>query len=353
MGIESRVDPNKAVLLNTEPKRAFITGVTGQDGSYLAEYLLNKGYEVFGIYRRKSSGYYGNNLHNIANNNRFNIVSGDVTDPANISMVINACRPHEIYHLAAQSYVHDSWKNPNLTMGINCGGTMNILEAAAALMANGHSNPKIYIACSSEQFGKVLETPQKETTPFYPRSPYGVSKVAAYWMGVNYRESYNMFVSCGILFNHESERRGLEFVTRKITNYVANLKAGLVNYALPLGNLDAKRDWGYAPDYVEAMHLMLQQDKPDDYVIATGVQHSVRQLCEYAFEHVGIKDWQKYIDINKACMRPAEVDTLLGDPSKAMKTLNWQPKVDFKTMIGRMIDHDLKMLNYKGDQNGK
>jgi len=323
-------------------KKALITGITGQDGSYLAEFLLSKGYEVHGLYRRSSSFNTGR-LEAIRQdphvpNARFLGRYGDLSDAVSLVKFLYDIRPDEIYNLGAQSHVRVSFDIPEYTADITALGTIRLLEAIREVGAR----PRFYQASSSEMFGKVAEIPQKETTPFYPRSPYAVSKVFAYWATVNYRESYNMYACNGILFNHESPRRGETFVTRKITRAIANIKAGLQK-KLYLGNLDAKRDWGYAKEYVEAMWLMLQQDQPDDYVIATGETHSVREFCEEAFRYVGL-NWQDYVEIDPRYFRPAEVDLLIGDSSKAEKKLGWKPKTHFKELVRIMVDADMKTL---------
>ena len=313
-------------------KRAFITGITGQDGSYLAELLLAKGYEVHGIVRRASTTNYWRIEHLL---DRITLYPADLLDQLSLIRVIDLVRPRELYNLAAMSFVPASWDQPLLTGEFNAQGVTRVLEAVR------HVDPSIrfYQASSSEMFGKVREIPQTELTPFYPRSPYGVSKAYAHYITVNYRESYDLFAVSGILFNHESPRRGLEFVTRKVTDAVARIKLGLSD-SLGLGNLDAQRDWGFAGDYVRAMWMMLQQDKADDFVIATGESHSVRELVELAFGHAGL-DWQKYVKLDKKFLRPAEVDHLIGDPAKARKTLGWTPDVDFPTLIEMMVDADL------------
>lgn len=325
-------------------KTAFVTGAGGQCGSFLCELLLEKGYIVFGLNRRKATDNGHRNLKNIIDHKNFNLISGDITDASCMIRLVEEIEPDEIYSLAAQSFVGESWKSPQATMEINSGGTLNILEAVRIYTSNPNHyiTPKVYLACSSEMFGKVQEVPQNEQTLFYPRSPYGVSKCATYWMGKNYRESFGLFVSNGILFNNESERRGYEFVTRKITDFVARLKLGLTKENLKLGNIKAKRDWGYSFEYVEAMWLMLQQDKPDDYVIATGKEHSVEDFAKAAFSVVGL-DYQNHIDIDKKFMRPAEVETLLGDASKAKKELGWEPKITFEDMIKRMVLNDIEI----------
>jgi GDPmannose 4,6-dehydratase len=317
-------------------KRALITGVTGQDGSYLSELLLEKGYEVHGVVRRAST----------ENFERINHLSGkiqlhqaDLLDQRSLDEVVKETRPDEVYNLAAMSFVPTSWKQPTLTGEFTGIGVTKMLEAIKQF---GRDSIKFYQASSSEMFGKVVEVPQKESTPFYPRSPYGVAKVYGHWITVNYRESYNMFCCSGILFNHESERRGREFVTRKVTDGVARIKLGMAK-SLKLGNLDSKRDWGFAGDYVKAMWLMLQQDKPDDYVVATGETHTVKRLVELAFGAVGL-DWNKYVEIDPGLVRPAEVDLLIGDPSKAKAKLGWKPEVSFEKLVERMVQADLARL---------
>jgi GDPmannose 4,6-dehydratase len=323
-------------------KRALITGITGQDGSYLAELLLQKGYEVHGIVRRASTFNTGRIDHLYQDPHmrgvKLFLHYGDLSDSVNLVKMLYDLKPDEIYHLGAQSHVRVSFDIPEYTADITGVGTIRVLEA----VREAGSNPRFYQASSSEMYGKAAEIPQRETTPFHPRSPYGVSKVFAYWATVNYRESYNLFACNGILFNHESPRRGETFVTRKITRAVAHIKLGLQK-KLYLGNLDAKRDWGYAPEYCEAMWLMLQQDRPDDYVIATGETHSVKEFCVEAFGRVGL-DWNEYIEIDKRYYRPAEVDLLIGDASKAKNVLGWIPKTRFKDLVTLMVDADLKML---------
>jgi GDPmannose 4,6-dehydratase len=313
-------------------KRALITGITGQDGSYLAELLLAKGYEVHAVVRRASTTNYWRIEHLL---DRITLHPGDLLDQLSLIRVIDAVRPRELYNLAAMSFVPASWDQPMLTGEFNAQGVTRVLEAVRSV----DPGIRIYQASSSEMFGKVREIPQTELTPFYPRSPYGVSKVYAHYITVNYRESYDLFAVSGILFNHESPRRGLEFVTRKVTDAVAKIKLGLSD-SLGLGNLDAQRDWGFAGDYVRAMWMMLQQDKADDFVIATGESHSVRELVEVAFGHVGL-DWEKYVKLDKRFLRPAEVDHLIGDPAKAMATLGWKPEVDFVRLVKMMVDADL------------
>lgn len=314
---------------------ALITGITGQDGSYLAEFLLSKGYRVVGMVRRSSTINYD---RIIQIQNQVDIVQGDLLDQMSIVDILNEYQPTEVYNLAAQSFVPTSWKQPVLTGEFTALGVTRMLDAIRIV------NPKIkfYQASSSEMFGKVQEVPQTERTPFYPRSPYGVAKVYGHWITVNYRESYNLFACSGILFNHESPRRGLEFVTHKVTHAVAKIKLGLAK-ELRLGNLDARRDWGYAGDYVQAMWLMLQQDQPDDYVIATGETHSVRELCEVAFSHVGL-DYQNFVAQDPKFYRPAEVDLLIGNPEKAGRILGWEPNVTFEDLTRMMVDADLDAL---------
>ncbi len=316
-------------------KRAVITGITGQDGSYLAELLLSKGYEVVGTARRASAPNFWRVEHLL---DRLTIRPADLLDQLSIIRLIDEVRPHELYNLAAMSFVPASWDQPMLTGEFNAQGVTRILEAIRQV------DPAIrmYQASSSEMFGKVREVPQNELTPFYPRSPYGVSKVFAHYITVNYRESYGFFAVSGMLFNHESPRRGLEFVTRKVTDGVARIKLGLSD-VLMLGNLDAHRDWGFAGDYVHAMWMMLQQDRPDDYVIATGESHAVRDLVQVAFDHVGLR-WQDYVRVDQRLLRPAEVEHLVGDSSKARAQLGWQPTVDFAGLIKMMVDADLQRL---------
>lgn len=317
-------------------KRALITGITGQDGSYLAELLLEKGYEVYGLTRRTSTPNHSRISH-IADGVHF--ISGDLLDQYSLFRAIQEADPDEIYNLAAQSFVKASWEQPMFTGESTALGVTRMLDA----MRMSKPNAKFYQASSSEMFGKVLEIPQKESTPFYPRSPYGVAKVYGHWITVNYRESYDLFAVSGILFNHESPRRGLEFVTRKISNTVAKIKYGKQD-KLYLGNPDAKRDWGYAKDYVEMMHLMLQQDTPDDYVIATGETHEVREFVEKAFAVAGISDWESKVVWNDPRYnRPAEVDHLIGDPAKAKEKLGWVPKTSFDELVRLMVESDLEL----------
>jgi GDPmannose 4,6-dehydratase len=316
-------------------KKALITGITGQDGSYLAEFLLAKGYEVVGMVRRTSHHSYERIEHLL---DRVEIVAADLLDQHSLTQVVQAAQPDEVYNLAAQSYVPTSWNQPVLTGEFTALGVTRLLEAVRLACPSA----RFYQASSSEMFGRVVETPQRESTPFYPRSPYGVAKVYGHWITVNYRESYDMFAVSGILFNHESPRRGIEFVTRKVTDGVARIKLGLAK-ELRLGNLDAQRDWGFAGDYVEAMWLMLQQDRPDDYVVGTGKTHSVQYLVETAFGHTGL-DWREFVTLDPRFVRPAEVDLLLADPSKAKRELGWEPKVGFEQLVAMMVDADLERL---------
>jgi len=317
-------------------KRALITGITGQDGSYLAELLLEKGYEVVGMMRRSSAPNFWRIEHLL---DRITLKPADLLDQLSLLRLIEDVQPHEVYNLAAMSFVPASWDQPMLTGEFNAQGVTRMLDAVRRV----DSSIRFYQASSSEMFGKVREMPQTELTPFYPRSPYGVSKVFAHYITVNYRESYDLFAVSGMLFNHESPRRGLEFVTRKVSHAAARIKLGLAD-TLPIGNLDAHRDWGFAGDYVRAMWLMLQRDQPDDYVIATGVSHSVRDLIEIAFARVGL-EWQKYVKVDPALLRPAEVDHLLGDASKAKTELGWTPEVDFRRLVEMMVDADVERLS--------
>jgi GDPmannose 4,6-dehydratase len=314
---------------------ALITGITGQDGSYLAEFLLEKGYHVVGLVRRTSTV----NFERIGHiQDRLTLASGDLLDQTSLNQVIEEYRPGEVYNLAAQSFVQTSWTQPVFTGEVTALGVTRLLDAIRSV----DRSIRFYQASSSEMFGKVREVPQRETTPFYPRSPYGVAKVYGHWITVNYRESYDLHTTSGILFNHESPRRGLEFVTRKITDGVARIKLGLAD-KLALGNLDAKRDWGFAGDYVRAMWMMLQQERGDNYVIATGATHSVQRLCELAFGHLDL-DWQEFVVQDPRFMRPAEVDLLVGDPTKAGKVLGWEPMVTFEELIRMMVDADMERL---------
>src|SRR4026208_1653778 len=334
---------NSALLVEVRNvKKALITGITGQDGSYLSEFLLKKGYEVYGIIRRSSSFNTGR-IDPIYQDphvpqRSLHLVYGDLNDASSLNRILRTVQPDEIYNLGAQSHVRVSFDIPEYTGEITGLGTIRLLEA----IRESGLKPKFYQASSSEMFGKVLEVPQRETTPFYPRSPYGCAKVYSYWITVNYRESYGMHASNGILFNHESPRRGETFVTRKITRALAHIKAGLQK-KLYLGNLDAKRDWGYAKEYVEAMWLMLQQDKPDDYVIATNETHSIREFLDVAFHHAGL-DWRKFVEIDEKYFRPAEVDLLKGDYSKAKKKLGWEPKTRFEDLVKLMANEDIRRL---------
>ncbi|XWX04870.1 GDP-mannose 4,6-dehydratase [Aggregatilineales bacterium SYSU G02658] len=318
-------------------KKALITGITGQDGSYLAELLLSKGYEVYGMVRRTSTVRY-ERIRHIQDDIRF--VQGDLLDQTSLNRAVAAVQPDEVYNLGAQSFVPTSWNQPDFTGVVTGLGVTKMLEAIHTVKPD----TRFYQASSSEMFGKVQEVPQRETTPFYPRSPYGVAKVYGHWITVNYRESYNMYAVSGILFNHESPRRGLEFVTRKVSYHVAKIKLGLA-HELRIGNLDAQRDWGFAGDYVEAMWLMLQQDEPDDYVIATGQTHTVQRLLEVAFSCVGL-DWKNYTVQDAAFMRPAEVDLLIGDPSKAHAKLGWEPNVTFEQLVEMMVQADIERLKH-------
>ena len=322
-------------MTSREAPRALITGITGQDGSYLAELLLEQGYEVYGVVRRSSTEAFERIVHIM---DRVELVQADLTDQMSLVEAIRTARPREVYNLAAQSFVPTSWRQPLLTGDVTAMGVTRMLEAIRMV------DPAIrfYQASSSEMYGQVQETPQREQTPFYPRSPYGVAKVYGHWITVNYRESYGLFAVSGILFNHESPRRGLEFVTRKITHGAARIKTGL-DGELRLGNLDAKRDWGYAKDYVRAMWLMLQQDDPADYVISSDETHTVREVCEIAFGHLGL-NWEDHVVVDPALYRPAEVYELLGDSSKARKALDWRPQVDFAGLIQLMAEADLERV---------
>ncbi|HOC20413.1 MAG TPA: GDP-mannose 4,6-dehydratase [Anaerolineae bacterium] len=321
----------------TQPT-ALITGVTGQDGSYLAEFLLEKGYHVIGMVRRSSTVNF-TRIEHIQDD--ITLVSGDLLDQGSLMALLREYRPTEVYNLAAQSFVPTSWQQPVFTGEVTALGVTRMLEAIRAV----DPGIRFYQASSSEMFGKVQEVPQTEHTPFYPRSPYGVAKVYGHWITVNYRESFNIFACSGILFNHESSRRGLEFVTRKVTHAVARIALGLTDH-VSLGNLDARRDWGYAGDYVRAMWLMLQQDAPDDYVVGTGETHSVQELCEVAFAHVG-RDYRDYVRQDPRFMRPAEVDLLISNPAKARARLGWQPEVSFQQLIEMMVDADLALLRHQ------
>ncbi|OIP80607.1 GDP-mannose 4,6-dehydratase [Candidatus Peregrinibacteria bacterium CG22_combo_CG10-13_8_21_14_all_44_10] len=319
--------------------KALITGITGQDGSYLAELLIEKGYEVYGLVRRCSTPNYGRIRHIM---DRITLLDGDLLDTSSLIRIIKKVHPDEIYNLAAQSFVAASFSQPILTGETTALGALRLLEATRLV----DKGIKFYQASSSEMFGKVRETPQTEQTPFHPRSPYGVAKTFAHYSGMNYRESYDMFVCGGILFNHESPRRGLEFVTRKISDGVARIKLGLSD-KINLGNLDAKRDWGFAGDYVKAMWMMMQQDRPDDYIIATGETHSVGEFAKEAFKVIGVNDWENYVGRDEAYMRPAEVDYLIGDYSKAKNQLGWEPEMRFEQLVSTMVEADIKLLSSK------
>jgi GDPmannose 4,6-dehydratase len=315
---------------------ALITGITGQDGSYLAELLLSKGYDVVGAHRRSSTVTFERIAHLM---DKITLASADLLDESSLIRVLRDHRPSEVYNLAAQSFVMTSWAQPVLTGEVTALGVTRVLDA----ILNVDPTIRFYQASSSEMFGKVVESPQSERTPFYPRSPYGVAKVYGHWATVNYRESYQLHASSGILFNHESPRRGLEFVTRKVTNAVARIKLGLADN-VKLGNLDSQRDWGYAPDFVRAMWLMLQQDEPGDFVVATGETHSVREFCQVAFGHAGL-DWERYVRVDQAHFRPAEVDLLIGDATRAHTVLGWKPEVSFEKLVCMMVDADLAALS--------
>lgn len=317
-------------------KRALITGITGQDGSYLAEFLLSKNYKVFGLTRRTSTPNYERIKHI---EDKIELIPGDLLDQQSLTTAVEISKPDEIYNLAAQSFVATSWSQPVLTGEFTALGVTRMLEATRQLAPKA----KFYQASSSEMFGQAEESPQTETTRFHPRSPYGVAKVYGHWITINYRESYNIFAISGILFNHESPRRGLEFVTRKISYQIARIHLGQTDQ-LVLGNLAARRDWGFAGDYVQAMWLMLQHDKPDDYVVATGENHSVEDFVKEAFRVIGVGNWKKYVKTSKEFMRPAEVDFLIGDSSKARKVLGWKPQVSFKELVKMMVENDIKLL---------
>jgi len=318
-------------------KRALITGINGMDGSHLADLLLQKEYEVFGMERRTSSPNRTNTEHL---EGKITFINGDLTDQNSLLRCLKESEPVEVYNLGAMSFVGESWNTPENTGDVNGLGVLRMLEA----IKEHDKSVRFYQASTSEMFGRMVENPAKETTPFYPRSPYGVAKLYGHWITKNYRESYDMFATSGILFNHESERRGIEFVTRKISDGVARIFLGLQDNIM-LGNLDSYRDWGYAPDYVEAMWLMLQQDKPDDYVIATGETHSIREFLDYSFQHIGITDWDKYVGQDPRFMRPAEVDVLRGDPSKAEAELDWKPKTSFGDLVSKMVKNDIERLD--------
>ena len=318
-------------------KRVLITGINGMDGSHLADFLLEKGYEVYGMERRTSSPNRINTKHL---EGKITFLNGDLTDQNSLVRCLVKSDPHEVYNLAAMSFVGESWNTPEQTGDVTGLGALRMLEA---IRESKLKDVRFYQASTSELYGRMIENPAKETTPFYPRSPYGVAKLYGHWITKNYRESYDMFNVSGILFNHESERRGIEFVTRKITDGVAKIKLGLEDY-ITLGNLDSKRDWGYSPDYVEAMWMMLQQDAPDDYVIATGVEHSIRDFLSAAFNSVDITDWEKYVKQDPRFMRPAEVAVLCGDSTKAREMLGWYPRTSFEQMVSKMVQNDLELL---------
>jgi GDPmannose 4,6-dehydratase len=318
-------------------KRALITGLNGMDGSHLADFLLEKDYEVFGLIRNKAENYLTNAKHLIG---KVNIIKGELTDQNSLLRAIKDTEPHEVYNLAAQSFVGDSWNAPEMTGNTTALGVLRMLEA---IRESKKMDTRFYQASSSEMFGKMIENPANENTPFYPRSPYGVAKLYGHWITKNYRESYDMFAVSGILFNHESERRGHEFVTRKISDGVARIHLGLAD-SLSLGNTKARRDWGYSPDFVEAMWLMLQQDKPEDYVVATGEVNSVEKFLDIAFGEIGITDWTPYVKKDEKFFRPAEVDVLRGDYSKAEKELGWKPKTHFTDLVKKMVSNDIEIL---------
>ena len=323
-------------------KTALITGINGMDGSHLADLLLNKGYEVFGIERRCSTKNRTNTKH-LEQNNHFHFITADLTDQNSLYRALKLSHPDEVYNLAAQSFVGSSWNIPVHTSEVNGIGVLRFLEAIREYENDTKRKVRFYQASTSEMFGKMVENPANENTPFYPRSPYGVAKLYAHWMVKNYRESHNMFACSGILFNHESERRGIEFVTRKISDGVARIALGLED-SISLGNLESKRDWGYAPDYVEGMWLMLQQDEPDDYVLATGESYSIKEFLSIAFEEVGIRDWKPYVKQDPKFYRPAEVDVLRGDCQKAKQLLGWESKTSFEDLVKRMVNNDVYLL---------
>ena len=318
-------------------KRVLITGINGMDGSHLADFLLEKGYEVYGMERRTSSPNRTNTKHL---EGKITFVNGDLTDQNSLVRCLRESNPDEVYNLAAQSFVGESWNTPEQTGDVTGLGALRMLEA----IREYGKEIRFYQASTSELYGRMIENPANENTPFYPRSPYGVAKLYGHWITKNYRESYDMFNVSGILFNHESERRGIEFVTRKITDGVARIKLGLSDN-LTLGNLDSKRDWGYSPDYVKSMWLMLQQDEPDDYVIATGVEHSIRDFLNCAFDYIGVSDWSKYVLQDERYMRPAEVAVLCGDSSKAREVIGWKPETSFEQMVSNMVDNDVQLLS--------
>ena len=320
-------------------KRALITGINGMDGSHLADFLLEKGYEIYGMERRTS---YPNRLNTKHLEGKITFINGDLTDQNSLRRCLVKSNPHEVYNLAAQSFVGESWNTPEQTGDVTGLGALRMLEAIREY--DTVKRIRFYQASTSELYGRMVENPAKETTPFYPRSPYGVAKLYGHWITKNYRESYDMFNVSGILFNHESERRGIEFVTRKITDGVAKIHLGIEDY-ITLGNLDSRRDWGYSPDYVKSMWMMLQQDKPDDYVIATGEEHTIREFLEIAFKCINIDDWEKYVLQDERYMRPAEVAVLCGDSSKAREVLGWEPETSFEQMIINMITNDIELLS--------
>jgi GDPmannose 4,6-dehydratase len=318
-------------------KRALITGITGMDGSHLADLLLKKGYEIYGMVRR-SSNLNLNNINHIKDDITF--LHGDITDQNSLFRCLKDSNPSEVYNLAAQSFVGESWNTPEQTSDVTGLGVLRLLESIREF----NKDIKFYQASSSEMFGRLVENPANENTPFYPRSPYGVSKLYGHWITINYRESYDLFACSGILFNHESERRGIEFVTRKISDGIAKIHRGLQDH-ISLGNLDARRDWGYAPDYVEAMWMMLQNEKADDYVISTGIDYSIRDFLDVAFNLIGISNWSKYVKVDPKFYRPAEVDVLRGDSSKAIEKLNWKPKTNFHELVERMVKNDINLIS--------
>lgn len=323
-------------------KTALITGINGMDGSHLADFLLEKGYKVFGMERHSSIKNRTNTKH-LESDENFEFITGDLTDSTSLLTALSLSNPDEVYNLGSQSFVAESWNTPEQTSNVTGLGSLRVLDAIRTL----NMDTKFYQASTSELFGRMIENPATERTPFYPRSPYGVSKLYAHWITKNYRESYDMFNACGILFNHESERRGKQFVTRKISDGVARIHHGLQDF-ITLGNLDAKRDWGYAPDYVESMWLMLQQDKPDDFVIATGKTHTIRDFLDSAFDVIGIRNWEKYVKQDPRFMRPAEVDVLRGDASKAKYELGWTPKTDLQGLVKNMVESDISIVDPKG-----
>jgi len=320
-------------------KKALITGINGMDGSHLADFLLEKGYEVYGVERRSSTKNRTNTSHL---EKKITFLNGDLTDQNSLLRCLRQSNPDEIYNLAAQSFVGASWDTPEQTGDVTGMGVLRVLEAIRELKSG--KDIKFYQASTSEMFGKMVENPANENTPFYPRSPYGVAKLYGHWITKNYRESYDMFNVSGILFNHESERRGIEFVTRKITDGVARIHLGLEDY-ITLGNLDSKRDWGYSPDYVKCMWLMMQQQTPGDYVISTGKAHSIREFLDVAFQHIGVTNWEKYVKQDPRFMRPAEVDVLRGDSTKAHEVLGWEPETSFEKMVSVMVENDLNLLS--------